>query len=249
LIGKFLRSLLGGNLVREDNLQREQDKPLEARVAFLEERLLSYYKNRWDMIDKLADYLVGAELRGDYLEFGVFEGQTFGYAYKVMALLFPEMSFVALDSFEGLPEPIRLDGDEQYSSGFHQGQFACNRDAFLRNIELRWSADLNRIRTVPGWFEETLHGDNPDLVGVGTVAAAWIDCDLYESTIPVLDFLTDHLEVGSVILFDDWRCFRNLANRGEQRACAEWLARNPRIKLNPFVDFGFHGMSFTVADC
>ena len=36
---------------------------------------------------------------------------------------------------------------------------------------------------------------------------------------------------------------------GEQRACAEWLARNGQIRLNEFIDFGFHGKAFTVASC
>jgi O-methyltransferase len=52
-----------------------------------------------------------------------------------------------------------------------------------------------------------------------------------------------------VLLFDDWRCFRNLPEFGEQRACAEWLARNPQIRLNDFFEFGFGGKAFTVAAC
>ncbi len=248
-MGRFLHRLFGNDLAQAVANQQEWNNALQARVAFLEERLVSYYKNRWDMIDKLADYLVGAELGGDYLEFGVFEGRTFGYAYKVMAPLFSDMRFVAFDSFEGLPEPRGLDANDKYSSSFHRGQFACSHEIFLRNLEAKWQVDLSRVRTVPGWFDRTLRDDSPDVADLTTVAAAWIDCDLYESTVPVLDFLTSRLRVGSVILFDDWRCFRNLASQGEQRACAEWLGRNPQIELNPFVDFGFHGMSFTVAAC
>ena len=230
--------------------QITKNAALEARIGHLEERLLSYYKNRWDVIDKLADYLVGAEIGGDYLEFGVFEGRTFGYAYKIMAPLFSDMRFVAFDSFQGLPEPSGIDADRAYSSSFTKGQFQCDKDRFLQNLmKDNPLIDLSRVLTVEGWFNESLSEDNSALSEVKTVSAAWIDCDLYESTIPILDFLTTRLIVGSVILFDDWRCFRNLENYGEQRACQEWLIRNPQIKLNPFVDFGFHGISFTVSAC
>ncbi len=221
---------------------------LEERVGHLEERLLSYYKNRWDAIDKLADYLVGTEIPGDYCEFGVFQGTTFAYACKAMAPLFPTMRFVALDSFQGLPEPQGLDAAGAYTSGFHRGQFTCDEARFKANIAAA-GADLSRVLTIPGWFDKTLAPGRPETAALERVAAAWIDGDLYESTVPVLDFLTRRLSVGSVLLFDDWRCFRNLAEFGEQRACREWLERNPQIRLNEFIDFGFHGKAFTVASC
>jgi len=230
---------------------REQDTKiaaLEQRILYLEERLLSYYKNRWDVVDKLADYLVGTQIKGDYLEFGVFMGKTFSYAYRIMAPLFPEMRFIALDSFEGLPQPKGIDAAENYTSGFYEGQFACDLNTFEQNLRIA-GVDLKRVDTIKGWFDQTLVPDNQYSKSIGKVAAAWIDCDLYESTIPVLDFLTDRLSVGSVLLFDDWRCYRNLADFGQQRACREWVEHNPQIQLNNFVDFGFHGQAFTVAAC
>jgi O-methyltransferase len=219
---------------------------LEARVAALEERLLSYYKNRWDVVDKLADYLVGAQIPGDYLEFGVYMGTTFSYAFKTMARLFPEMRFVALDSFEGLPAIKGVDAKNNYTSGFTAGQFACDVGQFETNL-ISAGVDTTRVSIIKGWFEDTLKPNNLEAAAIEHVAAAWIDCDLYESTVPVLDYLTTRLSVGSVLLFDDWRCYRNLADFGQQRACREWLHRNPDIKLNEFVDFGFHGQAFTLA--
>lgn len=228
--------------------QEQRINALDAKVAFLEDRLLSYYKNRWDAIDKLADYLVGTEIPGDYLEFGVFMGKTFSYSYRLMGPLFPEMRFVALDSFEGLPAPKGIDLHDGYSSGFYAGQFACDIEQFSRNLEVA-GVDLSRVMMIKGWFDETLVPNHSQSSTINKVAAAWIDCDLYESTVPVLNYLTSRLSVGSVILFDDWRCYRNLAEFGQQRACREWLERNPNIKLNPFIDFGFHGTAFTVASC
>jgi O-methyltransferase len=228
--------------------QAEAIVRLERRVGALEHRLINYYRERWDCVDKLADYLVGAQLPGDYYEFGVFQGETFSYAMNLMAGLFPEMRFVALDSFEGLPVPEGLDAKDGFTSSFVEGEFACAQQQFMANLTAK-GCDLSRVCAVPGWFNKSLVVGNPDIADLGKVTAAWIDCDLYESTGPVLDFLTDRLSVGSVLLFDDWRCYRNHPDYGEQLACREWLARNPQIKLREFVDFGFHGQSFTVETC
>jgi O-methyltransferase len=240
------RALNGATSTAECERLRQSVETLTARLAALEHRLLNYHSNRWNAIDMLADYLVGAELPGDYAEFGVFAGDTFGYAIQAMARLFPKMNFVACDSFEGLPNPKGIDAEAGYRSSFYKGQFTCDEDKFFERLRLQ-QVDLARVRTIKGWFEQSLVPGNHAADRVEKVAAAWIDGDLYESTVPVLDFLTSRLSVGSVLLFDDWRCFRNLADFGEQRACGEWLARNPQITLNEFISFGFHGVAFTVA--
>jgi len=223
----------------------EEIRRLAARVEFLEGRALN---RRWQAIDDLADYLVGAEVPGDYVEFGVCQGRTFAYAYRAMHWCFKEMKFIAVDSFEGLPRPQGLDAVDGYSSNFHENEFACPQEVFTANLA-RAGVDLDRVACVKGWFDQTLRPGSPQAAVIGKVAAAWIDCDLYESTVPVLNFLSDRLSVGAVILFDDWGCFRNMPDRGEQRACREWLAANPWITLHKLFTFGWHGVAFTVASC
>jgi len=109
--------------------------------------------------------------------------------------------------------------------------------------------DPERVVILKGWFHETLNDETARANRLGRIAVAWIDCDLYESTIPVLRFLTPRLSVGSVVIFDDWRCFRNLPDYGQQRACREWLDANPQIALREFISFGFHGQAFTISAC
>ena len=198
---------------------------LEPAVNILRERLLSYHKFRWDAVDKFRDYLVVAEVPGDYVELGVAEGLTFAYVIDVFGPLFPNMRFIAADSFEGLPEPVGLDAEGGYTSGFEKGQFACSEERFKKNIEAK-GGDLSRLLTISGWFDETLKANHPISSRIEKVAFAWIDCDLY--TIPILDYLTPRLSVGTVLMFDDWRCFRNQPTYGQQRACREWLERNPQ---------------------
>jgi len=246
-IANLVQSCLDTQVLGRIATLEQQNQQLKQQVSALENRLISYYRNRWDVLDCVADYLVNAELPGDYAEFGVFKGTTFGYAAKVFAALFPAMRFLAFDSFEGLPEPTGLDqAEDGFASGFFAGQFACSEQEFTANVLQASCLAPERLRTIKGWFDKTLVPQTAQNLGLDKLAAVWIDCDLYESTVPVLDFILPRLSVGTVVLFDDWRCYRNLPTHGEQRACSEWLSRNPGLHLNDFISFGFHGMSFTV---
>ena len=216
-----------------------------SRIRQLEYRA---FNRRYFAVEQISEYLVGAQIEGDYCEFGVWEGVTFIHAYQSMARLFRHMRFIALDSFEGLPEPKGLDAEGGYTSHFYKGQFASSEKLFLKNIKKN-RLDLSRVGMVKGWFNESLSPESGLTSEIHTVAVAWIDCDLYESTIPVLDFLASHLTQGSVIAFDDWHCYRNHPDFGQQRAVREWLDKNPQIQLAEMFSFGWNGMVFTVTSC
>ncbi len=63
---------------------------------------------------------------------------------------------------------------------------------------------------------------------------------------PVLDFIKPRLSLGSVLLFDDWYTFRASPEKGEMRACREWLDRNSSLKLVQWRAFHFAGQAFIV---
>ena len=218
---------------------------VDARIRDLEYRSVN---RRFYAVEQIAEYLVGAQVPGDYLEFGVYQGATFRHAFKCLSPYFREMRFVAFDSFEGLPEPRGVDAAGGYTGNFRRSDFACSEAQFRAALAAS-GADMSRVRIVKGWFDETLLPGKEKEHGIDKAAVAWIDCDLYESTVPVLKFLTPRLSAGSVIAFDDWRCFRNSPEHGEQKACREWLAANPRIRLDELFAFGWNGMTFTVTSC
>lgn len=218
---------------------------LETRLTYLEARIRN---RRWQAVEDMADYLVGAQVSGDYCEFGIFKGDTFQYAARIIAPALPHMRYIAFDSFEGLPQPAGIDSVNGYTSNFHEGEFAVPLDAVRQRLT-NAGVDMTKVEFVKGWFEETLTDETARNLSINHVAAAWIDCDLYESTVPVLKFLTSRISVGAVIIFDDWRVFRNLPEYGGQRACAEWLEKNPQIKLRELFSFGNHGLAFSVSSC
>jgi O-methyltransferase len=189
------------------------------------------------MIEKAMNFLVQCEVRGDYMEFGVFEGRTFTYAYKVARRARLDMRFYAFDSFCGLPGVKGVDGDGEFS----EGQFSASRNLFERACR-KAGVDKSLVHVVEGFYEQTL----PNCGINSRVAFAWIDCDLYESAVPVLDFLTDKLVNGAIIVFDDWFCFKGDPDKGECRACREWLAKNPTIRLTEYCSYGWSGKAFIV---
>jgi O-methyltransferase len=179
-------------------------------------------------------------VEGDYLEFGVFVGRTFVHAWRAGRHR-PGMRFHAFDSFAGLPDP---EGGDR-GGNFYKGDFFSSRSMFERNLA-RHRVDRSRVTITEGFFDKTLTTERRQEIGLTKAALVWIDCDLYASTVPALHFVTDLLQDGSIICFDDWHCFKSDPNRGEQLACQEWLAANPQITLSPYRSFHWGGQSFIV---
>ncbi len=189
-------------------------------------------------------YLRRAQVPGDYYEFGVFRGQGFILALEAATKVLKDEQgtrrFFAFDSFGGLP-----DVDPNKDSGiFQQGDFAAEEHRFRRNIAKaarRWP-----VVVVPGFFADSLTDELRVHHQMTRAAFVVIDCDIYPSTVDALRFVTPLLHTGSVLYFDDWYYAGRDFTQGEPGACAEWLARNPAIKLIEFGRVGETGQLFLV---
>jgi O-methyltransferase len=194
------------------------------------------------MIETAFGFVNNNGISGDYVEFGVFRGRTFAEAWNAARRYgLKEMRFYAFDSFAGLPEVSGQD----VGGTFSKGQFSAAR-AIFENTLRKNRVDMSRVSVVEGFYDQTLGEGRRKELPIEKVSVAWVDCDLYASTVPVLNFLSDVLVDGAVLIFDDWYCFNGRPDRGEQRACAEWLAANPHIKLVEYQNFHWAGRSFIV---
>jgi O-methyltransferase len=182
------------------------------------------------------NYARSEAVEGDYAEFGVWTGRTFVEAWRVGHRL-GDRRYFAYDSFEGLPDAGGIDGDGR----FKPGEFSHSRRAFEARLR-RARVPAADVHIVEGFYDESLA--RPEEIPLEKVAIAWVDCDLYASTVPVLDYLTDRLSHGAILLFDDWFCFKGNPEKGEQRACREWLERNPDFSLVPWRQFNWAGQAF-----
>jgi hypothetical protein len=149
------------------------------------------------------------------------------------------MRFYGFDSFEGLPA---IKGTDE-GGEFREGQYSLSLDQFKELISKR-GVRLDKVNLVKGWYEKVLNGDTRQRLSTKKAAFVFIDCDLYESTVPVLNFIMDYLQSGTVIAFDDWHSFKGSPEKGEQKAFNEWLRRNPAVEALEFRKFGWSGNSF-----
>jgi methyltransferase family protein len=132
------------------------------------------------------------------LEFGVYTGTT-------LAIIADGRSseVYGFDSFQGLPSAWR--------PGFPEGTFGVPDPPDVPGTEL-----------VIGLFADVLPGflaDHP-----GPVDFLHVDCDLYDSTVTVLDLVGPRLRPGSIIVFDEYFNYPGW-QRHEYRAWLEYVER------------------------
>ena len=206
--------------------------------------LATFFTEKEQMLNLAMQYVAFNRIAGDYLEFGCYEGNSFIAAYHfARAQDLRKMRFYAFDSFTGLPPAQGIDQDSDEAVQYSAGDFACDLATFERNLHAA-GVSLDRVRLTPGVYCDTLTAELQAALPIRAAAIVMIDCDYYESTRQVLDFVTNVVSTGSVLLFDDWHNFRGSPGRGQQKAFAEWLERHPEITASRYRSFGWHGMSF-----
>jgi len=168
-----------------------------------------------EFFDLAWQYVEKSGVRGDYFEFGVYYGESFSESYRSHKATQKEIQrkstrkkqirsvepvFWAFDSFAGLPEPLPA---EQHN--FKKGDFCGEKRTFLRALK-RARMNQSKVEIIDGWYEDTLTpGLSKRLQENGVlVAIAYLDCDIYESTLQSLLFLDPFLQPGSLIGFDDY---------------------------------------------
>ena len=195
-----------------------------------------------------AAYVVKNQISGDYLEFGVWKGNSFiesfnqitnysktfynvGMSSKKHINPFLDIKYHAFDSFEGLPETDSETNPIQY----YGGNYKAEDKIFLDNISSA-GMDMSRVTVTKGWFNDTLNTKTATKIGLTDISIAYIDCDVYESTVDVLNFILPYIKTGTVLVFDDW--FRNRGNssHGVQGAVLDWLDQNKNVTLQHYYN-------------
>ncbi len=163
----------------------------------------------------------GGEGTGDYLEFGVYQGNSLIAMHRALQASGREgMRLFGFDSFRGLPPEAALEGV------WTPGQFRCAR-TFTQARLSEAGVDLGKVRLIEGFFSASLTPTLAAEQNIRRASIVMIDCDLYSSTREALAFCLPLLGERSVILFDDWHS--TPAERGEQRAFGEMLAAEPGL--------------------
>jgi O-methyltransferase len=197
-------------------------------------------------IHSLAAFWVSAnKISGPYLEFGVASGRSAISAIRANTRYNRETvkNYFLFDSFEGLP---KLEGVDKDSNQFKQGEFAFSEAEVIAKLKSHNVHDDSSVHMIKGYFKESLKKFDLNTYGYKKAAIVHIDVDLYESCREVLNHITPYVQIGMIILFDDWNAFQASESKGERRAAFEWLRKNARIKMTEYAKYGWHGAAFII---
>lgn len=188
---------------------------------------------------------LGTATRGDYYEFGVFQGRSFWHAQMTAAKhSLNAMRFYGFDSFKGLP--VVTGYDESEDDAFYQGQYVCGKDQVIANLNSK-GVDWSRTFLIEGFYEQSLNEMTKAKFTMVKAAIALIDCDLYSSAAQALSFLESMLIDHSMLIFDDWNCYNADDQRGERRAFREFLEKNRPYRAAELFSYGTYGQVFLLA--
>jgi hypothetical protein len=182
-----------------------------------------------------ANQVLEDRIPGAIVECGVAAGAQIA-AMQERNLLFAEPRWIyGFDSFEGIPlasvEDDQQPGipgpkpDIRYTDKREllksSGITVHSKEQVLLNMKQWFPSNWQNIILVKGWFQDTLRPYKTVFQQLGGIALLRLDGDLYESTKVSLEELFPHLNVGGVLIIDDWEL------TGCRRACEEYFVSHP----------------------
>jgi len=189
-------------------------------------------ENRRRFFLSAARYLhINRPIEGYYLEFGCNEANSFRMAFNHFKYF--NFTYVAFDSFKGLPKIEEIDKMQI----FHEGKLAFSRKEFERLCKKEGIND-DKLIIIEGFYENSLTKELIAKLSPKKASVIYIDCDLYTSTVSVLNFVVNFLQPGTILFFDDWNCFYGDSDRGQKKAFHEFKLRNPHLVFEEFVSDG-----------
>jgi hypothetical protein len=211
-------------------------------------------------INTAVRFICWNQVPGDYLEFGCYSASTFCLAHRLFAstrasvaeqlndadkgrFLQDKPRFFAFDSFEGLPESERADHHPYLPMHWKKHSYAMTQADFESKLSEE-GVDLAEVQVVKGWYQTTLTNETKRAIGLRRASLVHIDCDYYESAILALNFITDLIDDGTVVVFDDYNFYRGSSQLGERRAFSEWLAKNPAVTATELARCDFDKVAF-----
>lgn len=233
ILKKILKSI-GSN---KDLNKLKLDEILNYKLTRLLKNNYYFDENKINSLEFLLKDLLGTSLvegikiieslnetnniNGDVCEFGVAQGKT----SKLISFFIKNSSknLYLFDSFKGLPAPTKK--DELKDDIFKLGKIE-NYEGKMAHLEIKVQNELKEIG-----FDEKRTIINKGFLNQNSiknmnlpkkVSFAYLDFDFYQPTFDSLKFLEKTLNVGGIIIVDDYDFF----SIGAKTATDEWLENN-----------------------
>ncbi|MBX9686102.1 MAG: TylF/MycF family methyltransferase [Candidatus Obscuribacterales bacterium] len=257
---------LGTYAVRGRKFLIRRYNPVPARTPARDLRILSSFERtaaEKDIRKHLilaVEYIYGADVNGDIAEFGTCEGRTAAWladaissceAYygpqkqSAIDARFDPKRLYLFDSFEGLPDAVST--VDLQCPHVQTGVWGAATSKALNAPQLRSLCEKfmpgERIEIIEGWYSESMK----HFAATTKFSLLHIDCDLYQSTMEVLDVLFDKelIAEGAAILFDDWNPNRASPGFGERKAWSDLLLKY-EIEHSNWGSYGWGGQKFLI---
>lgn len=214
---------------------------------------------RTGALHKCWGHIFSNHLFGDYVEFGVYHGDSFLQSIKqlqqfkkwledqknssekwrvdvsINSPLNQAVYFHGLDTFEGMPR------NNENNFIFHEKSFLSCYEKLLDRIQ---KVNFSNFYLYKGKFNESKKEILKNLKD-RKISIANIDCDIYNSTVDSFSIIENFLQIGSIILLDDYNAFNADNLKGQRKALNEYKKETKWI-LEPFFSYMFSGQAFLV---
>jgi O-methyltransferase len=220
------------------------------------DRLIPVHMNRQGAFHMAWGHIYNNRMRGDYAEFGVYRGDSLIQSYaelqkfvkwnnaqlksdeewrRVEAKKYSNYKpiFYGFDTFTSMPD--NHEGFDSYAGRTFQTSLGAVKKAIDPFIPIQ------QYQLVVGKFG----GDSKIPTTCDSLAVVNIDSDLYESALSALAMCESRLQVGTVILFDEFHGFNADPQKGERKALAEFLMRDT-VQVDRWFDYHLSGRAFLV---
>lgn len=196
-------------------------------------------KQKFEFYLNIFDFLKESEIDGHYFEFGVHKARTFRFALAAAELYkIKNMEFHAFDSFEGLPNL-----GHTLVKNWGAGALQTTEDEFLKLIN-SYTGSLEKVYTHPGFYEDSLNEEKAAELFGKKCSFICIDCDYYESAVPIFNFIEPYIQHGTVIYLDDiFAGFKKESSGGTGKAFDEYIKKST-FNFRQHVSIGWWGQSW-----
>ncbi|RPG63249.1 MAG: hypothetical protein CBD98_001030 [Flavobacteriaceae bacterium TMED238] len=200
-------------------------KKIQIRILSFLIRNISgdYYDatSKYYVINNIWNNIKLDSIEGDYIEFGIFKGKSLFHSFSTAKKnkIIHNRIFWGLDSFEGFPTEN------------HSFYTSKNFDVSYEKVIKQFSKYEN-IKIKKGYFSQSLN--NKNISEINKIAFAFVDCDIYESSLDVFDFLKKRMTNGGFIMIDDYTSIDNNGN-----TISKSFLSNFEINKNVYV-FGYY---------
>lgn len=190
-------------------------------------------------------------IEGPYVEFGVAHGNSLYGAllansktsFKPLGINLIGRRFIGFDTFEQFTSTLPEDNHSVWSGN----KFSATFESVTRRFRKYQNVSLYKI-------DATLLEDNSNsgthvdsVIHEEMVAVVLFDMDLMGPTYSALNWIEPKINLGTILIFDEYFGFRGDSTLGEAGAFSQFLTKHKNLEVRELLKYGSGGVVFQVS--